>query len=306
MRKLTFILTLLVLTSLSVKSQYRDKNYLLLPELINKTSISGIICFNNHLYLAAERCGMIFISSLSSHEIIDTIILHTNGSLEIEGITAYKDNIYIISENNSSVYEVNRETGNLNIVKHNFNLPQKFGDDGFEGIAANEKNSKFYLLLERDKTGANAWIYTFSIDPANPEKRISLKYESSTPLKLGSPLWRYSDIFFDSSSNMLVCLKSYFKDPKGKYSIESIQIDEKGLLSIETLKTLGTLTTENLTNVIDKYKKQGYESNLEGITMDDKGNIYLASDNSMGRADCEPLSKNDDKPKKTLVLMLIK
>ena len=79
---------------------------------------------------------------------------------EMEGITSYKDRLFLVSENIAAVYEVNNQTGVVKQIETSIPVPPKSKDgDGMEGIAANETNNKFYLLRERNEDNKITDIY---------------------------------------------------------------------------------------------------------------------------------------------------
>ena len=141
-------------------------------------------------------------------------------------------------------------------------------------------------------------IYTFSIERGADSSSFTLKYESTTELPLENIQWRYSDICFDSAGSRLLCLKSYSKGKLRQLYIESVDIDNKGHLIIETLKNF---PVDSLSENAAVYKTQGFSTNLEGITVDNTGNIFIVSDNHSGKAQCDLPAKE-----KTILLQLKK
>ncbi|MDZ4794177.1 MAG: esterase-like activity of phytase family protein, partial [Bacteroidota bacterium] len=190
-------------------------------------------------------------------------------------------------------------TGAIKTIQTSIPLPAKSKDgDGMEGIAANEKNNKFYLLRERDDDMSHSQIFTFSVEPGNESSPVILKYESTIELPLENPQWRYSDICVDSESGKLLCLKSYSKGKFRQQYLESIDIDANGKLQLETLKNL---PVENFTDASNAYKTQDFSMNLEGVTIDSDGTIYIVSDNTSGKAACDQEARE-----KTILLQLKK
>ena len=163
-----------------------------------------------------------------------------------------------------------------------------------EGIAANGKSNKFYLLRERNEDMTKSQLYTFSIEPGN--ETFTLKHESTIELPLENPQWRYSDICVDSINSKLICLKSYAKGNRRQQFLESIDIDKSGKLLLETLKNI---SVENFSESSNIYKTQDYSMNLEGVTIDDAGSIFIVSDNTSGKAQCDLPAKE-----KTILLQL--
>jgi uncharacterized protein YjiK len=268
-----------------------------LPESLNKqVCISGMKYLDGKLYMASERCPVIFVFDPDNKTLVDSIRLQVPQLFEMEGMTSYNGKLYLVSENKVAVYEADVTTAAIRVVETSIPLPPKSKDgDGMEGIAANEKNNKFYLLRERNENMSKSQIYTFSAE-RNVEDELSLKYESVIELPLLNPQWRYSDICFDSQNNRLICLKSFSKGKLRQQYLETISIDANGNLVAETLQNL---PVEDFSEISNQYKDQQYSMNLEGITIDDKGNIWIISDNTSGKAQCDMPAKE-----KTILLQL--
>ncbi|MBL0130605.1 MAG: esterase-like activity of phytase family protein [Chitinophagaceae bacterium] len=271
-----------------------------LPADMNKqVCISGMKFYNGQLYFASERCPSINVFDPVKSAISHTIPLNVPQNFEMEGMTSFKDKLYLVSENIAAVYEVTMATGAIKSIQTSIPLPEKSkSGDGMEGIAANENHNKFYLLRERNEDMTKSQIYTFNAEPGNESSSVTLKYESRIELPLENPQWRYSDICVDSVNRRLLCLKSYSKGKLRQQFLESIDIDDSGQLRLETLKNI---PVENFTEVSNTYKTQDYSMNLEGITIDNNGTIYIVSDNTSGKANCELEAKE-----KTILLQLIK
>lgn len=268
-------------------------------ELDKQVCISGMKYLNGNLCLVSERCPVIFLVNPQTKAITGTINLQVPQEFELEGITSYKDKLYMVSENIAALYEVNSKTGEVKQIETSRPLPAKTKHgDGIEGIAANEKNNKFYLLRERTEDRTKAQIYTYNIKQADENSSITLDDESMIEIPLEDEQWRYSDICYDSANSRLICLKSHSKGRLRQLYIESIAIDESGNLSAETLKNI---PTDNLTLVAAEYKAMGYSTNLEGVTVDNDGNIFIVSDNTSGKAKCDLPAKE-----KTILLQLKK
>lgn len=269
-----------------------------LPAGLDKqVCISGMKYFNGNLCLVSERCPNIFLVNPVTKTISGTINMQLPQEFEMEGITSYKDNLYLVSENIAAVYEVNSGTGKIKQIETSKPLPAKTKNgDGMEGIAANEKNNKFYLLRERNEGRTKAQIFSYNIKQSDLDSSIRLDDEYMIELPLETDQWRYSDICYDSTNSRLICLKSHSKGKLRQLYIESITIDENGNLLAETLKNI---PTDNLTLVAAEYKAKGYSTNLEGITIDQEGNLFIVSDNTSGKAICDLPSKE-----KTIMLRL--
>lgn len=303
MRKL-YVLILLIAGFSAFRSQpspvlpaYVISNMPLPADLDKQVCISGMKYFNESLCLVSERCPVIFILDPQTAVITRTIQLQVPDEFEMEGMTSYKDRLYLVSENKAAVYEINMQTGMARSVETSAPIPPKSKDgDGIEGIAANETNNKFYLLRERNEDLTKAQIYTFHIEKGNTDSSLILKYESVIELPLENPQWRYSDICYDSANSRLICLKSNAKGKLRQLFLESLVIDSTGNLSAGSLSNI---PVENLTETAGTYKAQGYSTNLEGITVDRTGNIFIVSDNHSGQAKCDQPAKE-----KTILLQL--
>ena len=278
---------------------YTVDNINLPVEMNKQVCISGMKLYNGQLYFASERCPSIIVFDPVKAIISNTINIQVPQEFEMEGMTSYKDKLYMVSENKAAVYQVTIETGAIKIIQTSIPLPEKLkSGDGMEGITANEKNNKFYLLRERNEDLSRSQLYTFSIEAGNESSPILLKYESMIELPLETLQWRYSDICVDSVNSRLLCLKSYSKGKLRQQFLESIDIDNNGKLLVETLKNI---PVENFTDASNAYKTQDFSMNLEGITIDNAGNIYIISDNTSGKASCELEAKE-----KTILLHLKK
>lgn len=266
------------------QSSYSIEQIRLPAELDNQVCISGQIFYNGQLYMASERCPSIFILDPEKGTLTGTINFSLSAHFEMEGLTAYKDKLYLVTEDEVAVYEVTPSTGALRSVSTSIPLPGKLkSGDGMEGIAANEQQQKFYLLRERNEDLSRSQIYTFSVEGGG-DTPLSLKYESMIELPLENPQWRYSDIFYDKASARLLCLKSYSKGKTRQQYLESLATDEAGNLLRESLQNI---PVENFTETSAAFKTQKYSMNLEGITMDGSGNIFIVSDNTSGKAQCD-------------------
>lgn len=275
-------------------------NNIVLPDVLNKqVCISGTKYLDGKLYFASERCPVILVMDPENNNTINSIPLKVPQEFEMEGMTSYKNKLYLVSENTVAVYEADINTGSVKVIETSIPLPPKSKDgDGMEGIAANGTDNKFYLLRERNEDLTRSQIYTFSIEPGSEDNSFSLKYESIIDLPLKTPQWRYSDICYDKENNRLLCLKSFSKGKLRQQYLESIDIDKKGNLQAETLKNM---PVEKFSDISNEYKDQGYSMNLEGITIDRAGNIYVVSDNTSGKAQCDMPAKE-----KTILLQLKK
>jgi uncharacterized protein YjiK len=300
-----FTLTLAVsVFSLTLSAQplklptYSVDNIQLPADLDKQVCISGMKMYKGQLYFASERCPFIVVFDPATKQIARTINLHVPQEYEMEGMTSYHDKLYLISENRSAIYEVNMKDGSLVEVNTSSKLPEKLkSGDGMEGIAANEKSNKFYLLRERNEDLSKSQIFTFNIIQGK-EGIQELVYESMIELPLESAQWRYSDICVDVKNSRLICLKSFSKGKLRQQYLETVSIDVNGVLQPETLTNLDV---ENFSGISNQYKAQDYSMNLEGVTIADDGTIYIVSDNTSGKAMCDMPAKE-----KTVLLELKK
>jgi uncharacterized protein YjiK len=268
-------------------------------EMDKQVCISGMKFFEDKLYCASERCPLIIVADPVSGAVVKTIQTQVPQEFEMEGMTSYKGRLYGISENIVAVYEIDPLTGHTKQLHLSIDLPGKSkSGDGMEGIAANEKSNKFYLLRERNERMSAAQLYTFTIEPASDDNTFSLHFDNMIELPLETPQWRYSDICYDSENNRLLCLKSFSKGKLRQQYIEAVSIDKAGNLDLSSLKNV---PVENFSGISNEYKDQDYSMNLEGITIDSDGNIYVISDNTSGKAICDMPAKE-----KTILLRLNK
>lgn len=278
---------------------YGINNVPLPAELDKQVCISGMKYLDGRLYMASERCPVVFSFDPEKKTVSHSISIQVPQNFEMEGMTSYKGNLYLVSENVAAIYSVNPKNGDTKPVQTSIPLPAKSkSGDGMEGLAANEKHNKFYLLRERNEDMTVSQIYTFSIEATFDSSSIMLKYESVIELPLETPQWRYSDICVDSENGKLICLKSFSKGKLRKQFIESIDIDSTGNLSFASLKNI---PVENFSETSNQFKDQDYSMNLEGITVDSNGTIYIISDNTSGKALCDQPAKE-----KTILLELRK
>lgn len=302
MRRLTYFLPILLCTGIT-KAQYQVQLYNTRPAFEHRISISGMIAYGDKLYLAAERCKKIFIVQIGTGRITDTLELQHEGDLELEGISAYRGKLYAVSESDARVYEIDTANGNMRPVATDKPFPPIFRGDGLEGIAINETQRKMYVLLERDSSRKYACIFTYGIHTA-ADGSLELYHEQTSYLDLESRFWRYSDIYFHRSSQQLLCLKSWYNKPQGKYAVEYLQADKNGHLKPDAPRVYANLDTTFLTSAVNQYKLQDFGSNMEGISMDASGQLYLCSDNAMGTADCIAGKPGAPPVEKTLILIL--
>ncbi len=78
---------------------YTISNMALPADLDKQACISGMKYFNGSLCLVSERCPVIFILDPQTAAISRTINLQIPFTFEMEGMTSYKDRLYLVSEN---------------------------------------------------------------------------------------------------------------------------------------------------------------------------------------------------------------
>jgi uncharacterized protein YjiK len=257
-----------------------------------QVSISSICYKDGIFYLPSENCGSIFLIDKAGHSIGTRLIKTMANDFEIEGITVFKGSFFAVSEVAPTVFRINMSNSTLNKIQLPIILPSKTGDggDGVEGIAANEKQNKLYLLLERKTEQARTYavVYTFEIQMTEAGDSIELFEGRTDTILLESKSWRYSDIYFDNTASVLYLLKS----KKGAYAIETIKADSNGYIIPTTRQVL---ITDALTTEANRWSGPdfNYSNNLEGLTMDNEGNLYIVSDNCVGKPTC----REEDKAK---------
>ncbi len=295
---LTALILHSALTAQPLKLPVYTVDQIQLPEEMNKqVCISGMKYFNNQLYLASERCPFIIVFDPEKKQISQTINISVPQEFEMEGMSSYKNKLYLVSENVAGVYQVDPATGTIHTVSTSVPLPPKSkSGDGIEGIAANERSNKFYLLRERNEDMTKSQIYTYNVKQAG--ETIALEYESMIELPLENAQWRYSDICVDVANNRLICLKSFSKGKLRQQYLESVSINDKGELQPSTLTNI---EVSNFSDISNEYRLQDYSMNLEGITVSDDGRIFIVSDNQNGKASCDKPAKE-----KTVLLELKK
>lgn len=278
------------------QTAYNIQNISLPADLHKQVCISGIKYLDGKLYAASERCPVVLVVDTATGNLITSLNINVPQVFEMEGITSYNGQLFLITENVAAIYTVNPKTGDLTTITTSQPLPAKSkSGDGMEGIAANEQKNKFYLLRERNEDMSRSQILTFTVQAA-ADGGVTLAYESTVELPLETPQWRYSDICFDPKSGKLLCLKSFSKGKLRKQFIESIETNEKGDLLVATLSNINVTDFSEISN---RYKDEDYSMNLEGITIAEDGTIFIISDNTSGKAVCDALAKE-----KTILLKL--
>jgi len=286
------IATILCFQSLS--AQKNNIKFIELPDDFHtELEISGMIGHENSLYLVSEREKIVHQISMLDYSIITTIdlrqpIINYNSknpeneinirTIEMEGITWYKNQLLFVDEGNTAIYKYDLNDGTISKIKTNLDLSEFKGNYGMEGIAVNQDKKLVYILRERNGKDQSE-IYTLKISPDKSFKY----YNQKLTVDHKDNNWRYSDIYYDSQENIIYALRSYYNrtDPKeAKCFIDRIPVDEKGIISepIEFSKD------ETLSNLVVKNRCK-YVSNLEGIYKTEN-KVYIVSDNARSTKKC--------------------
>ncbi len=281
MKQISIYFTIILITIITSHSKrVEDPGPYDIAMFDKEISASGIIYNKGIFYIALERCSAILKINSENKDSSQIIDVKTKDCSQIEGITIWEDNLYSIDEYNKIVYKTNLETKKtdiINLFKDAYNIYKQGENDGYEGIAYNEKNQVFYLLVERVKKDTCAYIFTAKISKDEKKLIPAFKRKNKFPLMLENVEWRYTDIYYDSEKSRILALKTKF----GTYHIDVIPIDTMGKpLFKETKKLM------DISDTINAYTKKKYSSNIEGITMDEKDRIFVISDNVTGAASC--------------------
>ncbi|NOT52745.1 MAG: hypothetical protein HOP10_15885, partial [Chitinophagaceae bacterium] len=85
---------------------YTINNMVLPAEMNKQVCISGMKYMDGKLYFASERCPLIIEMDPETSTITKTISIQVPREFEMEGLTSYKNKLYLVSENMAAVYEV--------------------------------------------------------------------------------------------------------------------------------------------------------------------------------------------------------
>ena len=75
--------------------QYSINSIPLPSEMNNQVCISGMKFYDGKLYFASERCPIIFVADPSTGKIVNRINLKVSQEFEMEGLSSYKDKLYL-------------------------------------------------------------------------------------------------------------------------------------------------------------------------------------------------------------------
>lgn len=306
MKRFNFLL-ICFLCIQSAIAQNPNIKFIDLPGAFNtELEISGMVGHNDTLYLVSERQKIIFLVNKSDFSIISSIdltkpIIDYNAqnpedeinirTIEMEGVTWYKNLLFITDEGNTVIYKYDLKGGRICKMKTNLDMSEFNGNLGIEGISVNPDKKLFYLLRERNGSNQTE-IYTLKITDANFLKYENQRYIINNP----GNNWRYSDIYYKKDENVIYGLRSYYdrKNPENaKCFVDKIPIDENGFLGKDVIQNNDQTLSESV--IRNRCK---YVSNLEGIYK--TGNtIFIVSDNQRSTRKC------DSMPEKTMFIEYI-
>lgn len=279
------IIILLGIISFGLHAQ--QPQFLDLPSFFDREfEISGLTGNENNLFLAAERCGKIFVIKKEDMSHVKTIHLNIDllpGGIEIEGLTIYKDFLLIADEKNGKLFSYHLKTNNLVEIEPNGKELSSFkGKYGMEGIAVDEESKTVYVLRERNEK-CQSEIHTFSI--SEKEGLLHLKYKNQTLIQHDNEKWRYTGVSIDPKNRRLLCLKSY-------YVKDSPLLDKREIDYILFDALASTTSNSNMLLSLTKeiyFMRNSFATNIEGIYSDNES-IFITSDNGEGEKDCSQKS----------------
>jgi len=279
------LLFTLVLLSFELNAQ--QIQFLDLPSFFDREfEISGLTGDDENLFLAAERCGKIFIVEKESLNHIKTIHLNFDNlddGIEIEGLCLYQNFLLITDEKNGKIFSLNLRTEEFNEISvSGKDLSSFIGKYGMEGIAIDPASNTLYLLREKNKD-LQSEIHTFSL--INEAGELKLEYKAQTLIQHGNENWRYTGLSIDVDNNRLLCLKSHYNVracPSNRREIEYILLDSFPQKKCKPIMLVSI--SEGVS-----FMKESFATNVEGIYSDSKS-IYITSDNGEGRKDCNDKS----------------
>lgn len=266
-----------------------------LPEPFKyELEISGITGTNGTLFLPSERCGKIMVIDKNDLSLIKTIDLGRSMAssgftpdeidvVEIEGIAFYGNNLLMTDEERTAIYQYNLKTDSVFEVEVDMDLSGFTGSYGIEGIAVNDGKSLLYLLRERTKGNpSQSEIHTFEI---MDDGHLLLRHKSSLFVQ-HKKHWRYCDLFYDVGSELLFCIKSFYKGKErtAKYMVDTLRVNGTGLLANGMIHSGGATKFIDLTKHVLN-ERAYYATNIEGIYKTGT-QLYVVSDNGDRIGDC--------------------
>jgi uncharacterized protein YjiK len=262
--------------------------FLDLPSFFDREfEISGLTGNEDNLFLAAERCAKIFVVKKEDMTHVETIHLNideTQGSIEIEGISIYKDFLLITDEKNGKLFSFNLKTKSLREIKSiGKDLSSFTRNYGMEGIAVDEKSKIVYLLREKN-ANQQSEIHSFSI--SEKEGLLNLNYRNETLIQHENANYRYSGLSINKNNKRLLCLKSYYI--KDHPELDKLEIDYISIDSLTNAKANSNMLISLTKEVY--FMRDSFATNLEGIYSDNES-IFVTSDNGEGEKDCSQKSR---------------
>ena len=248
---------------------------------------SSLAMIGNSFITATERKGKIY-----SFKLVNNMLVYDkefpiptaggDGDSQFEAVTTYKNLIILSDEKNTRIIGLDSLSNDIKLNFQNNDLfPFEADQFGIEGVAINEKMDMLYILKERCPSDSTSVIFGFNFKEIIDNKfDLSFKFKHIIDNKICndnnfSPKARYSDICFDSTSNYLYAIKSYYS----RYSICKFKIDGSSG-SINS----GCPIDSNISTHVSSFNRLEdlYNTNLEGIWIH-KDSIYLISDNGTGK-----------------------
>lgn len=289
--KRIFLSTLCIWVGFFSLAQHNNFEIVQLNETLNsKVEISGIAYYQANFYFISEKKSCLYKfapyrNKDSFYQVNSPVDLKIQSS-ELEGLAVYNNYLLITDERNAKIYAYDLEENNtlpypLDIK--GFDVSGDVGFFGMEGIAVNQKNGICYLLKERNQNYESE-IRQFKIIE-NTNGTITLLFKSNFRIENeriaeADNNWRYSDIYFDPTSNLLYGIKSSYVNGNGQYYIDTISCNpQTGLINDTVYKKDRKIHFSCLTKLMnDSFAESEYNTNLEGIVIVN-GCIYVISDN---------------------------
>lgn len=261
-----------------------------MPSFFEKElEISGLTGKNDLLYLGAERCAEIIILNKKDMSHVGTIPIINDsikGGIEIEGLSIFKNFIFIADEKKGRIFTLNLETKTLSrVIVKGTDLSKFTNGFGMEGIAVEESTKLLYLLREKNENHQSE-IHTFRI--SEEENSIHLNHKTQTLIQHENKHWRYSGLAIDSAQKRLLCLKQYYIKDDNLTKLNKREIE---YVSLDSLKKNKTIPSPLLSLSKEIYEqRKSFASNIEGIYFDNKS-IFITSDNGGGKTrDCNEIT----------------
>lgn len=289
---------------------------------------NSIILF---LLLVTGICPL-FGQQIELHPLEDTL----NRPLEFSAMDIKHDSIFLLTENCSTLFFLNKETYKI-LGETSFKAADHSDLEGLSihnnnaFITDEETNSLFYLNLKTDALteiaapGINKeqnLNHDFGLEGVEVNKTGDMLYIlKELDKKLESIVYCYRINHENGSVNISLSKTVTIKlDRKYRYSDLALSADGKNLYMLRTriggyyidivplnseevpdkpTYHFNDFTTIDISSQTNDFAKQGYSSNLEGIAVDEDDSIYIISDNYNGRDNhCDDVVSH----KKTLLI----